>query len=172
MNQRPMKMFVLILIWGTIAIAGFGSAIWQLWNWLMPELFGMPAIGFWQAVGLMALSWLLFGGWRGAGEGGDVPQEGVAVSAIADPVAFEAQAAHTGVRVAEAVRFPDHHAYSAGDADMIRRRAAGRAILCTAKDWVKLRDLIEPDDQKVLEHRLYYDIGLDALMAGIERVMQ
>jgi len=73
MNQRPMKMFVLILIWGTIAIAGFGSAIWQLWNWLMPELFGMPAIGFWQAVGLMALSWLLFGGWRGAGGIGGRP---------------------------------------------------------------------------------------------------
>lgn len=33
----------------------------------MPELFGLPAIGFWQAVGLMALSWLLFGGWRGTG---------------------------------------------------------------------------------------------------------
>lgn len=67
MNKRWMKMLVLILIWGAIAVAGFGSAIWQLWNWLMPELFGLPAIGFWQAVGLMGLSWLLFGGWRGAG---------------------------------------------------------------------------------------------------------
>ena len=55
---------------------------------------------------------------------------------------------------------------------MIRRRAAGRAILCTAKDWVKLRDLIEPDDVWVLEQRLYFDFGVDALMAGIERVMQ
>jgi hypothetical protein len=67
MNKHWIKMLVLIFIWGTIAIAGFGSAIWQLWNWLMPELFGLPAIGFWQAVGLMALCWLLFGGWRGAG---------------------------------------------------------------------------------------------------------
>lgn len=67
MNQRWIKMLVLIFVWGAIAVAGFGSAIWQLWNWLMPDLFGMPAIGFWQAVGLMALSWLLFGGWRGAG---------------------------------------------------------------------------------------------------------
>ena len=67
MNKRWIKMFVLIVVWGTIAVAGFGSAIWQLWNWLMPDLFGLPAIGFWQAVGLMALSWLLFGGWRGAG---------------------------------------------------------------------------------------------------------
>ncbi|HEX8606508.1 MAG TPA: hypothetical protein VF774_27940 [Pseudoduganella sp.] len=67
MKHRARKLTVLIVVWGTIAIAGFGSAIWQLWNMLMPALFHLPAIGFWQAVGLMALCWLLFGGWRGAG---------------------------------------------------------------------------------------------------------
>jgi hypothetical protein len=67
MTHRGHKLTLLILVWGTIAIAGFGSAVWQLWNLLLPPLFHLPAIGFWQAVGLMALSWLLFGGWRGAG---------------------------------------------------------------------------------------------------------
>lgn len=67
MKHRGHRLTLLILVWGTIAIAGFGSAVWQLWNLLMPPLFHLPAIGFWQAVGLMALSWLLFGGWRGAG---------------------------------------------------------------------------------------------------------
>jgi hypothetical protein len=67
MHARPFKMLVLVLLWALIAVAGFGSAVWQLWNRLMPPLFGLPVIGFWQAVGLMALSWLLFGGWRGAG---------------------------------------------------------------------------------------------------------
>lgn len=67
MNKHWAKMAVLVLLWTTIAVAGFGSAVWQLWNMLMPHLFGLPSIGFWQAVGLMALSWLLFGGWRGAG---------------------------------------------------------------------------------------------------------
>jgi len=76
MKHRGSKLIVLILIWGLIAITGFGSAIWQLWNWLMPGLFGLPAIGFWQAVGLMALSWLLFGGWRGAGGLGARPHRG------------------------------------------------------------------------------------------------
>jgi hypothetical protein len=38
-----------------------------LWNWLMPTLFSLPAITFWQAVGLLGLSWILFGGWRGFG---------------------------------------------------------------------------------------------------------
>jgi len=51
----------------TIAIAGFGQAVLQLWNLLMPELFGLRPLRFWQAVGLMALSWILFGGLRGFG---------------------------------------------------------------------------------------------------------
>ena len=67
MNKQWAKRTVLVLLWATIAVAGFGSAVWQLWNMLMPQLFDLPSIGFWQAVGLMALSWLLFGGWRGAG---------------------------------------------------------------------------------------------------------
>ncbi|MBA3914101.1 MAG: hypothetical protein H0X25_09680 [Acidobacteriales bacterium] len=49
----------------TIAIAGFGQAVHYLWNWLMPTLFGVPVVTFWQALGLLALSWVLFGGWRG-----------------------------------------------------------------------------------------------------------
>jgi hypothetical protein len=51
----------------TIGLAGFGQAALQLWNWLMPELFGLRPLRFWQAVGLMALSWNLFGGLRGFG---------------------------------------------------------------------------------------------------------
>jgi hypothetical protein len=46
-----------------IFLAGFGSAVWQLWNLLMPEIFGLPALGFWQAVGLLSLSWIFFGSW-------------------------------------------------------------------------------------------------------------
>ena len=51
----------------TIVIAGFGQAVLQLWNWLIPELFGLRPLRFWQAVGLMGLSWILFGGLRGFG---------------------------------------------------------------------------------------------------------
>ena len=54
-----------ILILLLILVAGFGQAVLQLWNWLMPDIFGLPAIQFWQAVGLMALCWILFGGLRG-----------------------------------------------------------------------------------------------------------
>lgn len=58
-------MVVKILVILTIVIAGLGQAVHYLWNWLMPSLFGLPSVTFWQSVGLLALSWLLFGGWRG-----------------------------------------------------------------------------------------------------------
>jgi hypothetical protein len=60
---RIMKFAILLLV----VIAGFGQAVLQLWNWLMPAIFGLHAITFWQAVGLMGLSWILFGGLRGFG---------------------------------------------------------------------------------------------------------
>lgn len=33
--------------------------VWLLWNWLMPEIFGLKAITIWQAAGLFVLSNLL-----------------------------------------------------------------------------------------------------------------
>jgi hypothetical protein len=51
-----------IALLATIVIAGFGQAVLQLWNLLMPDIFGLRPISFWQAVGLLALSWILFGG--------------------------------------------------------------------------------------------------------------
>jgi len=31
-----------------------------LWNWLMPAIFGLCKIGFWQSLGLLILSGMLF----------------------------------------------------------------------------------------------------------------
>ena len=49
-----------------LGIAAFvligGEAVKQLWNWLLPSLFGWPTLTFWQALGLLALCRLLFGG--------------------------------------------------------------------------------------------------------------
>ena len=39
-----------------------GTAVKLLWNWLLPPLFGLPLVTFWQAVGLLALCRILFGG--------------------------------------------------------------------------------------------------------------
>jgi hypothetical protein len=47
----------------------FGELVMHLWNWLLPELFGWHTIGFWQALGLLLLSRILFGGFGGHGHG-------------------------------------------------------------------------------------------------------
>ena len=41
-----------------------------LWNWLMPDIFGLKALTYWQAWGIMILSWILFGGFRSNNSGG------------------------------------------------------------------------------------------------------
>lgn len=39
-----------------------GQVVMHLWNWLLPPLFGWRLITFWQALGLLALCRILFGG--------------------------------------------------------------------------------------------------------------
>jgi hypothetical protein len=37
-----------------------GMPLQLLWNWLMPNLFNLPYISFWQAVGLNLMATILF----------------------------------------------------------------------------------------------------------------
>ncbi|MEX3895178.1 hypothetical protein FSB08_06580 [Paraburkholderia sp. JPY432] len=51
-----------------VAIAVLGLVVMTLWNWVMPALFvGARAIDFAHALGLLVLSRILFGGFRGHG---------------------------------------------------------------------------------------------------------
>ena len=53
-----------------LAIAGIALlslVVMSLWNWLVPSLFHGPALQYWQAVGLLLLSRILFGSLRGRG---------------------------------------------------------------------------------------------------------
>jgi len=45
----------------------FGELVMHLWNWLLPPLFGWHLITFWQALGLLLLSRILFGSWGSGG---------------------------------------------------------------------------------------------------------
>lgn len=50
-----------LFIWIVILISVIlGLPLMLLWNWLMPVIFGLGKIGFWQAVGLNFLSSILF----------------------------------------------------------------------------------------------------------------
>lgn len=54
------------IITGLAAIAGMGLLVGiivqVLWNWLMPAIFGLPEITYWQGVGIFILFKILFGG--------------------------------------------------------------------------------------------------------------
>ena len=43
----------------------FGEIVMHLWNWLMPALFGLKMITFWQGLGLLVLARILVGGLGG-----------------------------------------------------------------------------------------------------------
>jgi hypothetical protein len=58
---RVFKVLLFVLLAATV----FSFAVLWLWNWLMPVVFGLHAISFWQALGLLVLSKILFGGFRG-----------------------------------------------------------------------------------------------------------
>jgi hypothetical protein len=59
-----------IALFAALAVLLAGFVVMSLWNWLLPPLFGWTAIGFWQALGILVLSRILFGGWRGGRGGG------------------------------------------------------------------------------------------------------
>lgn len=44
-----------------VMAAAFSAIVMLLWNWLMPTIFGLIAINFWQALGLLVLARILFG---------------------------------------------------------------------------------------------------------------
>ena len=66
---RPLRI-VGAVVFGLILICGFalaaGILVKALWNWLMPSLFGLGAITYWQGFGILVLAQLLFGGHIGS----------------------------------------------------------------------------------------------------------
>jgi hypothetical protein len=62
------KIFRIIgLVIGGVVLAGLfalvlGFIVQWLWNWLIPDIFGLNPISYWQAFGLLFLAKLLFGG--------------------------------------------------------------------------------------------------------------
>ncbi len=44
-----------------VIIGAVGAVVMLLWNWLIPGIFGLTAITYWQALGLFALARILFG---------------------------------------------------------------------------------------------------------------
>ena len=61
--KKAVMMLLLVIV--GVLVFGYGTEL--LWNWLMPAIFGLRAITFAQAIGLVVLSKILLGGFGGRG---------------------------------------------------------------------------------------------------------
>ena len=71
--RRKWILMVPFAIAGMVLFTMLGTElVLHLWNWLAPVLFGWRQVTFWQALGLLALCRILFGGfgWHRPGRGG------------------------------------------------------------------------------------------------------
>jgi hypothetical protein len=67
-SKKPGEIVAMIIFGGIIVvglIALFGYVTMWLWNTLMPAIFGLATVTYWQAVGLLLLAKLFFGGFEG-----------------------------------------------------------------------------------------------------------
>src|ERR1051325_1963598 len=62
--------FIKGIIFFAIFLFLFGFISMSLWNALVPDLFHGPVITYWQALGLLVLGKIFFGGFRGHHRGG------------------------------------------------------------------------------------------------------
>lgn len=60
MRRNRMYWILPIICLAPVALAGFGFFTMWLWNALIPDLFHGPVINFWQTVGLLILTRILF----------------------------------------------------------------------------------------------------------------
>ncbi|HEX8271984.1 MAG TPA: tetraacyldisaccharide 4'-kinase [Longimicrobiaceae bacterium] len=92
----------------------------------------------------------------------------LAAAALADPAPFAENLRQRGFRV-EMAAFPDHHAFDAAEAAALLERAAGRPIVMTHKDAVKLRDLLPPSARAwVLTQSVRFTAGGDVLLRALD----
>ncbi len=67
-GRSPIEKVVIVIFFALFFLALailFGFVIMWLWNWLMPEIFGLTTLTYWQAVGVFILAKILLGGFGG-----------------------------------------------------------------------------------------------------------
>jgi heme/copper-type cytochrome/quinol oxidase subunit 1 len=61
--MRALKILKIVLF-VLVVVTLVSFVVMSLWNWLMPTVFGLRMITFWQALGLLVLSKILLGGFH------------------------------------------------------------------------------------------------------------
>jgi tetraacyldisaccharide 4'-kinase len=87
----------------------------------------------------------------------------LAATSLGDPHAFLRQLELMGAEV-ELMAFPDHHEFERDDAAAVLARAAGRPVVVTRKEAVKIRDVFPPSGAFVLDQRVEMEMGERALL--------
>ena len=116
---------------------------------------------------LRAATWQQGGSPAGAPSG-----PALLVAGLADPTLFLANVRAAGIAVTTEMMFPDHHEYSAADIEHVREAAHGRAIVTSAKDWVRLSGRLDPAQTWVLTQELVLEEGEALLDEALERVLR
>jgi tetraacyldisaccharide 4'-kinase len=116
-------------------------------------------------------------GWVRPGAPADPPPDPprdpvVAVAALAEPELFAGSARLIGTTVRAVLGFPDHHAYTAADAERILRHVDGAAIVTTEKDWIKLQTLLPPDRVWLLRQRVRVEHGAGLLAERLDDILR
>jgi tetraacyldisaccharide 4'-kinase len=95
-----------------------------------------------------------------------------AIAALATPEPFLRNLRDAGAEVAAAL-YPDHHPFTAAEAEDLVRQAGARRVVMTAKDAVKLRPLLgDRVDGYVLEQSVTIESGAEALDQALRRTLQ
>lgn len=55
------------VVFGVLMVVLLGSVTQFLWNFIMPDIFGLPVINFWQGLAMFTLAKLIFGFGGGGG---------------------------------------------------------------------------------------------------------
>ena len=81
------KKWIFLAPLAILALLGFvalgGEVVEQLWNWLLPPLFGWHRLTFWEALGMLALCRILFGGFGSHGSHGSKSRDRKADPSVA-----------------------------------------------------------------------------------------
>jgi hypothetical protein len=68
MKRKKLFFIIPAAMVGIVLFMAFGGwVVMSLWNWLLPGLFAWRMITFWQAMGMLVLCRILFGGVSGRG---------------------------------------------------------------------------------------------------------
>jgi hypothetical protein len=72
-NRSKGAKIAMMIVLGIGAIFLFGFIVMSLWNAILVPVLGIGAVSFWQALGILVLCKILFGGFKGRGGFGGPP---------------------------------------------------------------------------------------------------